>query len=92
MIFRPVSPVSAFGPPISNRPVGFTSTRRRSVVEVGELAEDRVDDLRLDVGAQERLDVDLLAVLRADQDRVDAGRDGPPRTRSTTCVFPSGRR
>ncbi len=24
MIFRPVSPVSALGPPISNRPVGFT--------------------------------------------------------------------
>jgi len=24
MIFRPVSPVSAFGPPISNRPVGLT--------------------------------------------------------------------
>ena len=30
MIFRPVSPVSAFGPPISNRPVGFTSTRTLS--------------------------------------------------------------
>ena len=27
MIFRPVRPVSAFGPPISNRPVGFTRIR-----------------------------------------------------------------
>src|SRR5207237_641121 len=30
MILRPVSPVSAFGPPISNRPVGLTSTRTPS--------------------------------------------------------------
>ena len=39
-------------------------------VQVRELAEDRLDHLRLDVGAQQRLDVDLLAVLGADQDGV----------------------
>ena len=41
---------------------------------VGELAENLLDDLRLDVGTQERLEIDLLAVLRADEHRVDAHR------------------
>ena len=36
----------------------------------------------LDVGREQRLDVDLLAVLRADQHGVDAHRAGRPRTRS----------
>ena len=49
---------------------------RRRRVEVGELAQHGVDDLRLDVGLQERLDVDLLAVLRA--------RSGPCR-RAPAC-------
>ena len=64
MIFRPVRPVSALGPPISNRPVGLTRMRF-------ELAQHRVDHLGADVGRQERLDVDLLAMLGADQHGVD---------------------
>ena len=41
-------------------------------VELGELAQHGVDDLGLDVGLQQRLDVDLFAVLGADQHGVDA--------------------
>ena len=66
--------------------------RARRRVELGELAQHRIDDLGLDVGLEERLDVDLLAVLRA---RSGPYRRGPacrPRTRSMTWLFPSGRR
>ena len=51
-------------------------------VELGELAQHRVDHLGLDVGREQRLDVDLLAVLRADQHGVDARPASRPRTRS----------
>src|SRR5205814_5847779 len=45
-------------------------------VEVAELAKDRIDDLRRDVGREQRLDVDLLAMLDGDEDRLDS--DGGP--------------
>ena len=71
MILRPVRPVSAFGPPTSNRPVGFTRIRTPSVVSSGNSRSTGSIDLGLDVGPQEGFDVDLFPVLRADQHGVD---------------------
>ena len=43
MIFRPVSPVSADGPPSSNRPVGLANKRYPPVVDAGR--QQRRDDV-----------------------------------------------
>jgi hypothetical protein len=64
MILRPVSPVSAFGPPTVNRPVGLISTsngpwRRCSGIPL--------DDLPAQFGAQ-GLGVDVLGVLGRQHD------------------------
>ena len=61
-------------------------------VKLRELAQHRVDDLGLDVGREQRLDVDLLAVLRADEHGVDAAPGGRPRYSIETWLLPSGRR
>ena len=75
MILRPVSPVSAFGP-ADLEPAGGVHHRRLHArgIDLGELPEHRVDHLGDDVGLQQGLDVDLLAVLRGDQDGVDPDR------------------
>ena len=74
MIFRPVSPVSAFGPPTTNLPVGIDEhepvlAQPRFVVELAR--EDRVehvlDDVRLDL----RLAVDSVGVLADDEQAID---------------------
>ena len=75
MILRPVSPASPLGPPISNRPVGLTSTGTRRVD--ARLAQHRVDDVVLDVRGEQCLEVDLGRVLRRDHHGVR--RPGCPR-------------
>ena len=64
MILRPVSPVSAFGPPISNRPVGFTSTRTPEASSSGNSRSTGSITSASMSGFEQRLDIDLLAVLR----------------------------
>ena len=92
MILRPVSPVSAFGPADLEAAGGVHEDARARCVELRELPEHRVDDLGHDVGREERLDVDLLAVLRADEHGVDTRRADRPRTRWIPGDLPSGRR
>ena len=72
MILRPVRPVSACGPPSSNAPVGFTSS---SVVVVGELRrKHRLDDVVVEVGLEQRLEIEPGLVLRGDQHGAQLGR------------------
>ena len=55
-------------------PGGVDQHSHRRRVEVAELAQHGVDHLGLDVGLEECLDVDLFAMLRADEHRVDRHR------------------
>jgi hypothetical protein len=63
MILRPVTPASPHGPPMTNRPVG--------------LMWSLFDHHLVDVVAQAR-DVDVLVVLRRDDDRLDPRRTPIP--------------
>ena len=71
MILRPVTPASPCGPPTTKRPVGIDEVL--GLVVDHRLGDDAVDDLLLDVGAQ-LLVRDFCAVLRRDDDGVDANR------------------
>ncbi len=92
MILRPVRPVSAFGPPISKRPVGLTRMRASAGVELRELREHGVDDLgpRCRAPGASRRRPPRGA---AREIRTVSTRTGLPSSYSiVTCVLPSGRR
>ena len=81
MILRPVRPVSPIGPPITNLPVGLTYRKSREPSRAGVEQpavvgmEHRLDDLREDVGLDERLRIEAVAMLRGDEHALDL--DGP---------------
>jgi hypothetical protein len=71
MILRPVSPESPIGPPTTKRPVGLMKILV-SLVEVA-VRHHVLDDPLVQVGLDLRV-LDIGAVLRGDDDGVDAHR------------------
>ena len=72
MILRPVSPVSACGPPSSKMPGRVHEDAQALGVEIRR--QQRVDDVLDEVGPQLLLEVDPAGVLGRDQHGVDAHR------------------
>ena len=85
-------PGVAHGPPISNRPVGLTSSRYAGGVDV-QAVEHRVDHEVADVGGEQFLQVDVRRVLRGHDHRVQPDRPCRRRTRSSpgSCRPGAGR-
>ena len=75
MILRPVRPASPIGPPVTNRPVGLMSSRTPEVSR-SRPGEDRLDDELADLRGELGVEVDVLGVLRAHDDGVQADGRG----------------
>src|SRR6478752_348769 len=91
MILRPVRPVSAFGPPISNRPVGLTRTRTPSVDSSGN--SRRTGSITsASMSGRRSVSTSTSSRCCAEISTVST-RTGLPSTYSTdTWLLPSGRR
>ena len=72
MIFRPVSPQSPIGPPITNRPVGLTRTRGAACARRTAPREHGLDHVLPQVVLDQRLGA--VAVLGRDQQLLDLDR------------------
>src|SRR4029079_15290746 len=91
MILRPVSPVSAFGPPISKRPVGLTSTRTPSVESSGN-SRSTGSITSASMSGRSNVSTSTSSRCCAEMSTVST-RIGLPSTYSIdTWLLPSGRR
>ena len=73
MILRPVSPLSACGPPSSNRPVGFTKILKSSLANCS--GNDGLMTCSISAGLMSSLDAHAGSVLRRDEHGVEPDRN-----------------
>ena len=91
MILRPVRPASPIGPPISNRPVGFTSSRKPEV-SMSSPSTTGLDDVVGDVGLRAGSPARRPRRAGWRRPRCRARTARSPSYSIVTWVLPSGRR